>query len=153
MTTIAFDGKTIAADGRETIGWRIVRDDYKKIHECMGYVFAFSGKAAFIDPLINWVVSGADPKDYPADKDADRGTSIFVVRPDGVVLLYPSGIAYATVAAVPFAMGNGCEFALGAMRAGKSAREAVEIACTFDVASGGVIQTVAVPLLHMVAAE
>jgi ATP-dependent protease HslVU (ClpYQ) peptidase subunit len=44
----------------------------------------------------------------------------------------------------PFAIGSGMDFALGAMDAGKSPAEAVEIACRRDPHSGGEVTSLSI---------
>ena len=90
-------------------------------------------------PLIAWVKAGADPDKAP--KYGDQEWILLVIDGDGPrqyhhKLLYPEAQSY------PVTLGSGRDIALGALRAKKSPREAVAIACDEDVWSGGEIQVV-----------
>jgi hypothetical protein len=139
MTTIATDGKTIAADGQNTSGWEIVDLQYEKIRAVNGSVYATSGDAGMLDPLIAWSEAGAAAKDVP-QKYGD-GWSFLVISREGRKL-YTSGCPYPTPVPKEFTLGSGGDYARGAMRAGKSPAEAVAIAIELDAASGGTIRVI-----------
>jgi ATP-dependent protease HslVU (ClpYQ) peptidase subunit len=135
MTTIAYDGKTLAADTLVTSG------DHKfgtatKIHKLDdGRVIAASGTSDFIHAVVTWLNGG----DKPEMKEGDRFLGIVV---------YPSGEAKELSeqlrlfpACIPWATGSGEAYALTAMKCGKNAREAVEIAIQIDIYSGGQVDT------------
>lgn len=125
-----------------TNGLRIVREDIDKIVVRGRCAFAFTGKMCYVEPLIEWYLAGALVDKYPASKDVDESTSMLVIDFGGHGRWYPSASAYSEPISTPFAVGNGCEYALGAMSAGKSALDAVVIACRHDAASGGKIRCI-----------
>lgn len=144
MTTIAIDGVTIAADGLRTRGSEICGLDHRKLKVDSGAVYAFTGKAPMFGPMVEWHLKGAKPDDLPkgADKDDDSSSwTLIVIDGDGIGK-YSSSCLYIERFDPPIAFGAGCDYALGAMLAGASARQAVEIACKVDVWSGGEIQIV-----------
>ena len=142
MTTIAIDALgNIAADGRATCGNEISRDDVDKIILTHGRIYALAGAGALTAPLIAWHHAGADPTKLPICKDCNW--SLIVVDDNGIYC-YNDRVPYAVANAYepPVAFGSGQDWALGAMLAGKSAKEAVEIACKVDINSGGKVMAV-----------
>lgn len=141
MTTIATNGKVIAGDGIVLTSWGLVTArGLKKIHVRNGNIFAFAGAAALIDPLIQWHHDGCDVKALPPC-DHDGGWSMVVCDADGVHL-YTSKAPFRDVLELPFALGTGGDYAMGAMLAGATPEEAVHIACKLDNGSGGEIQVI-----------
>lgn len=61
---------------------------------------------------------------------------------DGSIYLYDKNCVGIKWTGNYFALGSGGNFALGAVLAGKTAKEAVEIAKKLDINSGGKIKTV-----------
>lgn len=142
MTTIATDGVTIAADGRSTRGWEIVGRRERKIIVRGGLVFALGGCRGMMEPLISWWIDeNSDPKKVPPCGDGEEGWCLLVMSKDGASFM-TNKVPYPDAIDVPFATGNGREYARGAMMAGADPRRAVEIACECDAASGGEIQVV-----------
>ena len=140
MTTIAIDALgNIAADGRVTCGNEIIREDAEKIRQAHGRIYGVTGCGSLTDELIKWHNKGADPANPPIYK-GDRGWGLLVVQTDGL-FFYTNDVPHAMSDEYkyPIAFGSGQNWALGAMMAGKSAREAVEIACKLDTGSGGKI--------------
>lgn len=134
MTVIAWDGKTLAADKMacECGHGRTVT----KIHRLSdGSLVAFSGDGDGAMALLAWLKGVRNPDNYPtAQKDNDTGA--FLVRPDGRCETYGKTPFPQVIEDRCFAMGHGRDFALAAMHLGRSAREAVELACRLDVYCG-----------------
>ena len=87
--------------------------------------------------LVEWIKAGADPKTLPdRQKDQERRGQAFLVTPDRRILRYEDGPYPFAVEEKFFAAGSGRDYALTAMYLGKTAREAVEIACHFDNGCG-----------------
>lgn len=89
-----------------------------------------------------WFLAGGKG-DYPHSlkitENPDDQATAFIIYPDGKVIDYtPSGWYEKTIDGF-FAEGSGFELALGAMAAGKNAKEAVLIAAGFDKNTGGSI--------------
>lgn len=128
MTTIAWDGITLAGDTMVTRGnwkstitskvWIIGRGKKQVLY----------GGCGNIDDVLAvkaWLEGGDKPS--PRDFSAMR-----VFRDGRVELLHESLFWHPWEAASPFAMGSGRDFALAAMMCGKNAEEAVAIAAKID---------------------
>lgn len=142
MTTIAFDGKCLAADSRGGGGF-IEPVEYQKIFDCGEFVVAGSGNWAAVQRWVDWFQAGADKADYP--DWGDRLSGVFVVsRKTGLMQVWGPGDPHPSVDwhSGPNALGSGEEFAMGAMLAGATASEAVEIASRLDPHTGGPIRVV-----------
>lgn len=142
MTTIAIDAfGNIAADGRSTCGNEIARDDIDKLITAHNRIYALAGPGSLIVPLLAWHNDGADPTKLPVC-NKEYGWTLIVLQADGLYTYsdkVPYG--YANEYKTPVAFGSGQDYALGAMLAGKTAKEAVEIACKVDTGSGGRIKS------------
>lgn len=135
MTTIATDGITIAADGQVHGGGERLRMNEAKVRVAHGRVYALAGTTAAMAPVMKWHADGADPEKAPKGLE----WTVVVIEPDGSAFTYHHDCLYPNVLTMPAAIGSGERFALGAMHAGKSPREAVEIAATLDINTGGTI--------------
>jgi len=134
MTIIAWDGKTLAADKRAT-NYGLIRT-VTKIKRIGDLMVGVCGDTAQHAEAIAWIERGRQPQDYPkklSDKDADA--SVMVIEA-GRIKMYGSSPLPALYEDQQFAIGSGRDFALAAMHCGKSAREAVEIACLFENGCG-----------------
>jgi ATP-dependent protease HslVU (ClpYQ) peptidase subunit len=86
--------------------------------------------------MIRWFTNGAKEDDFPEiQKDEDNGM-LMVVTPAGKIQFYEKSYLPVEYENDFAAMGSGRDWALGAMACGKSAIEAVDIACQFDIYSG-----------------
>jgi hypothetical protein len=142
MTTIATDGRTIAADGLRRTGWGCKMDmTVEKIHVRYGRIYALAGSYALVTPAIEWHHKGADPHDLPRC-EKDDGWSLMVLERDGSIATYNNQAPYPEKQSFPFIMGSGCDYALGAMDHGATPEEAVRIACRRDESTGGEIQVI-----------
>lgn len=139
MTVIAFDGKTLAADKMSCshgYGYTVT-----KIHRLRdGGIAAFSGDGDSAMALLAWLDAARNPATYP-EQQRDNDTSAFVVQPDGSRWSYGKTPYPQRIECQLYAMGHGRDFALAAMHCGKTAREAVELACALDVFCGNGIDT------------
>jgi hypothetical protein len=145
MTTIAFDQFSIAADSRANNGGIVEQGAFKKLIAKDGRVFALAGVALMLPAFIKWYENGADPEKvptFPGRKEDWFGE--LVVWSSGKFIHYSPlpDFPYGGEVSTPFAIGSGAKFAMGAMLAGKSPREAVEIAAKLDEATGGPIQEI-----------
>jgi hypothetical protein len=133
MTTVAWDGKTLAADSQSTTG--SVRGTAAKLAKNRdGFLVAGSGDLGTVKVWINWVLAGMPPDQQPTSIEE---ANILVIDPRGRPSLF-SGLAVAQpLPRRQWAIGSGGDIALGAMAAGADARQAVKIACKLDVYSGG----------------
>lgn len=144
MTTIAFDGETLAAD-------RKMGDRYnvQKIFKVPGGYAAGCGDYDFIIEIVNWLAEGSDRDNIPAlpekDNDGDAKAEVIVISNLGKVtwLTWPF-LRPVPISEKKVAYGSGGDIALGAMAAGATARQAVAIACRFDPNTGQGIDAVQV---------
>lgn len=135
MTVIAWDGKMLAADKRASLNacsWPVT-----KIHRVGPDAFAcVSGNSDQGGEMLAWYRAGAEPAAFPASQRADGWAPFVVIRRGGVVHRYeqtPYPIEYETER---YADGSGLAYAIAAMECGKTAAEAVAIACKYDPACG-----------------
>ena len=135
MTTIAWDGKTLAADTLITEnGKRVGRCE--KIGNVGGVLFGVSGGVEWLAAFRGWFLGGMSG-DRPAMKSGDNIAQAIVIHDGRVLSLVPDG--WDVMKAPYYAVGSGCDLALGAMALGHTAEEAVRAACMIDVYSGGEI--------------
>ncbi|MBS7457706.1 hypothetical protein [Coralloluteibacterium stylophorae] len=135
MTTAAYDGHEIAADSQITSGDR--RSSRSKLIRNGDLVAAGAGDFLSIDEVISWL-RGEGPKPSSGDAEILAGS-----RATGQVfryLLTSEGLFRYDVTGQLFSIGSGGDYALGAMSAGTSAREAVRIACKHDLYSSGPVR-------------
>lgn len=131
MTTVATDGKTMAAD-RLVTGDGIIHGTVTKLHRLEdGSVMGLCGSAFQYDQFAAWYNSGRAEGLHVADE-----MEALVLHPDGTVSCYNQH-GYSFKHSLPASCGSGCSIAYGAMEAGASPMEAVEIACKRDIRSGG----------------
>lgn len=139
MSTIAFDGKTIAFDTQITC------DDYaeevkvQKVFKTNGRIFLFAGGVgdySLVKQFVIWAKHYPifpDQIEYPEPSDS----SFIAIDRDGKawVFSHNSTPVYKTKNNV--ALGSGGRFALGAMAAGATAEQAIKIAGKFDIYTSG----------------
>lgn len=141
MTTIAFDGKTMACDTRVMCGSNCYNTD-TKIYENEFVVIGVAGDAG-VGILLVKDDSILVPKHYDFDFEA----LVFVKDTEKVykVAFYKSwDCALSSVIPVAdsfSAVGSGSPYALAAMECGYSARGGVAVASKFDTNTGGKIIT------------
>lgn len=140
MTTIAVNRTHIAADGRSTwnepgVQPHIHREDRVKLMVGPDWIYAFAGETSIRDTLMRWHLAGAKPEDVPASR---KSWAMLIVA-SGQAFFFDDGSPYPTDIRLPFAMGTGESFAMGAMDAGASPEEAVRIAAARDPFTGGAI--------------
>jgi ATP-dependent protease HslVU (ClpYQ) peptidase subunit len=128
-TTIVWDGKYLACDtqasyghSRATVATKIVYSPARQ--EWMG----FAGDLAFYHRVKSWFLNSKSPI---SDLKGDFG--VVVVNQKGVCRHYGGGLSSYVEIEGPFAIGSGSEYALGAVCAGRSAKEAVQIASHLDI--------------------
>lgn len=142
MTTVAFDGTFMSADSLATDPWGFKEVHIDKLVVLNSVALGCAGEAGQIRrwtrTLDRSVTMDELLRDgYPDyDKEKNDPSILLVDRATGKVyrhvasLFMPCSRAY-------HAVGSGRDFALAAMACGKTAREAVEIAMSFDNGTGG----------------
>lgn len=139
MTVIAWDGQTLAADRRSVRHNTIHSLDKIKRIELQGrvYLIGASGDADVAEALKHWFESGYFSKDFPESAKGESLKSTLIAVPDdGSIMIFertPYPIKYPPQR---FAIGSGADFAIAAMYVGKTAEDAVDVACQFDAFCG-----------------
>lgn len=137
MTTIAFDGKTLASDSLVTCDGMIC-GDVTKIHRIDGGYIGCAGDLSDIASVVYWLQGTSDkPKDVSV-------FSAIIVLDDGRAFEMDERMVRFQCA-IPNAVGSGAKYALTAMKLGKSASEAVEVAISMDIYSGGEVVSYELP--------
>lgn len=123
----------MAADGRAYGGRHCASPGSKaKAHRLqdgtrIGVVSAVIGMP---ERFIAWMNEGGDPKAWGEGAPDLRA---LIVRPNGEVFLAEDSVWFSgPIKTDCYAIGSGGDFALGAMAAGKTAAEAVALACDLD---------------------
>lgn len=141
MTTIAFDGKTMACDTRVTCGGAFYNTD-TKIYESKAYVIGVAGDAGVGTMLIDCpYILQARHYDFDFEalvymKDAEKVYKVAFYKSWDCALS-----SVIPVADVYAAVGSGAPYALAAMECGYSAHGGVAVASKFDTNTGGKIIT------------
>jgi hypothetical protein len=136
MTSIAWDGKTLATDSRMTEGPMIFSDSCEKIFKLEdGSLVALCGDVAPGNDVIAWLNGGDQPV---LDKDEDF--NCLQVFPDGTAREI-NRLFRIMPAKAPWAGGSGEAYVMTALVLGFDAVAAVEVACRLDTKSGLPVQT------------
>ena len=137
MTTIAWDGKTLAVDSLATCNEIISSYNEEKLFLNVGVysAVAIAGNFAEMLELVEWL------KTKDGEMPKANGTAM-CVKPDGCCFSYhpKDGCSRPDREDNLAASGTGWEIAIGALEAGCDAVRAVEIAIKRDPFSGGKIQ-------------
>lgn len=139
MTTIAWDGMTLAADRQATVGNAVFM--VNKLHRHDGWILAYFGDADAGEEVLTWFRAGAKPEDFPENqRKDDRFSPLLAIRRGEIIVFErtPQAVRYPPQR---FAMGSGRDFALAAMHCGRTAAEAVEVAALFDPGTGFGVDT------------
>lgn len=134
MTTIATDGRSMAADGLVGCGDAITDTRFSKMRRLKdGRIAGVVGDAYDIGPALDWLDEGGSLPDL------SKGTAMLVLARDGSVCSYDYR-GHCLPEAPRTALGSGMRFALGALDMGADPARAVAIAVGRDKSSGGTIQ-------------
>jgi ATP-dependent protease HslVU (ClpYQ) peptidase subunit len=138
VTTIAWDGKVLAADAQTSI----FKGSTPKIHRLKdGSVFGSCGQMQDMQAVIVWLNEGGDKP-----KVSDGFHAIHVK--EGRLFVLEDKLIPVQYEREFFAVGSGRDYAMAAMHLGKSAPAAVAIAAIFDVDTGGEVLVIeALPLI------
>lgn len=135
MTTIAWDGRTLAGDRRGNAGGMAY--ELSKIRRTAdGRLLGFSGDIGVGMLMLDWleaVPPGGGPR--PPQQDTDRWATVLEITPDGACWCHGRDRSW-RIEQPFFAIGSGRDFALAAMALGRSAAEAVDLAARFDTGTG-----------------
>lgn len=150
MTTITYKDRKIASDGQISFGDRIDNYSLKKVRKINGCLVGGAGRLSSVLQFFDWFqewsdaqqVQGESPhvKVFVPEGIDDEDFYGLVVFADEVIFMYEGGKkSYQMTGSPHYAIGSGSDYALAAMDAGASADEAVAIAITRDVYTGGEI--------------
>lgn len=137
MTTIAFDGRVMAADSYVSQSPKTLSVlkilPYKNLDTGDHFVMGAAGLMGEVAPLFRWRMHGGEHK--------TKGTSLLIAQfcPD-MRIMYVDDVdedGLYCERGMQCAIGSGADYAYGAMLAGCSAREAVEHAMSIDLYTGG----------------
>lgn len=145
MTTIAFDGSTLACDGRATSEDMIIGDSFNKILRAGPFLVGFAGDMG-AELLIRRFVTRDDFKasDGLAAKFRAFDTVFLVIDAGSSVKFFSSENLLPVERKAPCAIGSGAMAAEGALLAGATAEEAVHIASQLDPFTGGLVRAISV---------
>lgn len=131
MTTIAWDGKTLAADRCSWSGpaRRAVRKTFKIVApDGSRFLIAFCGEGSFALAVLAWM-QGEGEKPKCQDFGVDPANQFAVVIDEKRrIWNLTANLTYGRFYESMMAYGGGQEFAWGALEAGATAKRAVEIA-------------------------
>ena len=136
MTTIATDGKTMAADTERHARAFILQQDAIKMFRINGVVYGVAGDPACAEKYLGWVRMGC-PKETEPSPD---GEWVVTFVRFGKIWHVNSSLAPMEVGA-PYAIGSGAEGAMAAMLCGKTPAQAIKIAMKLDGDTGGKVRT------------
>lgn len=136
MSTIAWDGETLAADRKVVVGTINDCETRKIAAGPDGAIAGGSGNLFSVAAFLRWVEAGRQGA-RPSLSERDL---CLVINSDGALDLHDEK-GWARVEARFYAMGSGAEFALSAMNAGASAEDAVRAAARFDAYTGSKIDS------------
>ena len=139
MTCIAWDGKELVGDRLCTIGGTPL-PPMRKVHRLVApngkvALVGFSGNTAYCSSYLHWMLGGEEPQ---LKQGEDQKWAIILIE-------YPRWVWYRSDTAnrwdllgatSQWAIGSGCDYALGAMLQGATARQAVRIASQLDNQTG-----------------
>lgn len=131
MTTIAWDGESLAADKLADCGYAMTTTKIRRTSD--GRLLGASGDAGLARKMLDWLeLGGGRPEDQ---KGKDDWVAVLEILPTGEIWRHERfgkfKIEDSTVA-----IGSGRDLAMAAMECGKTAMEAVLIASKFDTATG-----------------
>ena len=138
MTTIVFDGKTLAVDSQVTSGSVIV-GVRNKIQDIGGYFVAGCGNTDGIDLVIGYLLEG---KEKPSGLSASDADVLFVKKNTGEAFRAFGDTLVMSRSVIPFFGGSGAEIAQGAYQVCDDPIKALKAAMKLDLYTGGPINMV-----------
>ena len=140
MTTIAWDGKTLASDSQLTDDF-IEQRSVKKLFRVKGSLIGVTGDYSSGLLFVNWFQGG----ELEDERPKLTNFSALVVRANGEAFEYDKSFVPIPAGRIT-AIGSGRGPALGALLAGANAVEAVHIAKKVDPDTGGLVKKLTLPV-------
>lgn len=142
MTTVAFKAGTMAADTQTNCG-NARAGFVSKIFKVHGCLVGFSGVVPHQAGFVDWLEKGRIGPCPLFGRKEDERSSAMIAHPDGRLETFDTeGSCFIQPVCGVYAIGSGCDWAEGAMVAGASAEQAVQIAMLFDTRSGGDVEVI-----------
>ncbi len=137
MTTICFDGITLAADKQCTIynTPTKVTKIYKVVEDGDTFLYGCAGNATEAYAFHLWTIGELEQRPKLSN------IQIIMIDYEKTVYIADKNLIYLPIQSKKWAIGSGGDYALGAMYAGKTAKEAVKIASQLDVYTGNAVDT------------
>lgn len=136
MTTIAYDGRILAADGLCVCGSQIERVDQQKIIKSKNAVYAVAGNFALVSEYVAYMNNEKGRPEFDRKNSDDHFSVLCFTGDNGFINckeIDQDERWYDFGRKEPLALGSGSAYAYGAMLAGADAIKAVEYAAEFDV--------------------
>jgi hypothetical protein len=133
MTTIAWDGATLASDSACTASFLSYGHEKIFASQDKTSLYAVCGEMAMALAFVRWLDSDSDK--YPDSVSGDWAVLDYDIATQNMTLYTNSEHGMPVYA--PFAMGSGASYAQTAMVLGFTAEEAVTVAIELDGSSGG----------------
>jgi hypothetical protein len=148
LTSICWDGETLATDSRETAGTHLITNNCKKLYNLDLPCYyegdrllacGLGGRSSDTDKILHYFYSDTFPNLEFVDHDA-----IGIIVGMGAVYLLDAGCPFLIKynRSQKLAEGSGAPFARSAMMMGLSAVDAIKHAIKLDMASGGKIKSI-----------
>lgn len=152
MTTIAWDGMTIAADSQSTTGGRmsfrdnkIIPGDGASINGRKVIYIGLAGTSGDERHIISWLSSMKDENGVEREMNPEVDCIVMLITAEGncftVQKNKDNSVPWIYESHAPYAIGSGADFAISAMHLGFNAKDAVSHACELDAYSGGEIKS------------
>ncbi|WP_043530144.1 hypothetical protein [Litchfieldella xinjiangensis] len=139
MTTIVWDGTTLATDSLISVNGSTYNHAQKLFQLDNGEWVAFAGEQQEWWEVMEWLNAGAPSNNKPHVSRIE----MIIVGPGGVFEMFTKLVRMPVSG--PVAYGTGWKWALAAIDHGRNAVEAVEYAKTRDHDTGGEVQSVTMP--------
>lgn len=135
MSVIAWDGETLAADRRFLFSGTLIRTGPKisRVNNCL---VGYTGSIDAGECLLHWFRSGKEPEKFPEIQKDEQNAQLLVITPSKSIMIFERTPHPTILDNQHFAIGRGQDFAMAAMYLGKTAEEAVAVACALDSTCG-----------------
>ena len=134
MTTIAWDGRTLAADSLGVLGDSLKVVSHKLMCFPDGRLLGCCGRMSDKMLVCEWLLHGGEKPLL------DDSFAAILVEPTGQAFRLEESLVFITMHEPFHACGSGRDFAIAAMALGKTACEAVALAMQFDPWTGGAVE-------------